>query len=404
MDNSKQSRYNDEDKKYIKPSYRQKGSEIRGSLYKGTTAHAFTKKAIGSIPSKFETVLYPQGNEIKKGFGSCGFRFNDHALDNPGPGTYIDPKKITGSSMKLVSESFSKKGYGNGFISTSDRFRIENYYPYQIPGPGTYTQEPLLPITNKKPTDKISNQNAISEKYKRKPSSAFIRHEGRRKIERDKYLLGPGSYNISRSFIDNKSNQSTAAFKNTAIRFSLTKSTCNIPGPGQYNIDGDSLKHGVSQGNLGEKCSANFKESSGAKRVKVNLYDPFENVENEEKVTPGPGQYSEDLYGIFKRSMSGAKVKSSMFATHEILDRFGNKKPELNRGLKNLMPGPGQYHRNELTKNLDLREKSRAGAESVFKSDVPRSWQKKNSGPGPAFYKIGSGIIKGSKNMNPTKG
>jgi len=384
---------NIDESKYLKPSYRQKGGEMKGSLYRGTASHAFTKKNIGSIPSKFETVLYPQSNSNKKGFGSNGFRFTVQASENPGPGAYIDP--ATHCSMRLVSDSYSKKGYGNGFISTSERFCIENYYPYQIPGPGTY--KPLAPITNLKPLGFSSGSTTISEKYKRKTSSAFMAHKGRSKVEKKRYELGPGSYNISRSFIKDKDSRNTAAFRNTAMRFTVNKNTIPEPGPGpgQYNIDKEGLKRGASQGKLGVACCGIFRQPSGAKRIKVNLYDPFENVENEDKVTPGPGQYEGEI--TYKRSASNTRLCSSMFAPHEIIDRFGRPKTILKKELNQNLPGPGYYHKEE-----NSNKKSTVGF--VFKSDVKRNtFIKKVSGPGPAFYKMKSAIAKESKNINPKR-
>ena len=41
-----------------KVSYRQKGKQASGSLVKGTTTAAFMKKGMGSVPSKYETVVY----------------------------------------------------------------------------------------------------------------------------------------------------------------------------------------------------------------------------------------------------------------------------------------------------------------------------------------------------------
>eukprot|EP00826_Nyctotherus_ovalis_P042104 TRINITY_DN4298_c0_g1_i4.p1 TRINITY_DN4298_c0_g1~~TRINITY_DN4298_c0_g1_i4.p1 ORF type:complete len:399 (-),score=55.55 TRINITY_DN4298_c0_g1_i4:103-1299(-) len=384
--------------RHAKSSYRQKGGEVRGSLYRGTASHAFTKKSIGSIPSKFETVLYPQSASTKKGFGSNGFRFTVQASENPGPGAYIDPTKNAHSSMRLISDSFSKKGYGNGFVSACERFRIENYYPYQVPGPGAY--KPLASIINGRPSKPTSSPNAAPEKYKRKPSSAFMPREGKLRVEKQRYQLGPGSYEVSRSFIKDKSSRNTAAFRNTVTRFSMKNTKSAMPGPGQYDMDTQGLKRGASQGRLSENCSAIFRQPSGAKRIKVNLYDPFESVENEDKLTPGPGQYTGEQETTFKRSLSGAKLCSSMFAPHEIIDRFGKPKTELKKGWRQMMPGPGEYYKEADKATVTAKY----GAGFVFKSSVRRAnFTRKMSGPGPAFYKVKSVIVKESKNINPKR-
>jgi len=400
-----------EESKYLKPSYRQKGSEIKGSLYRGSTANAFTKKTIGSIPSKFETVLYPQNNITKKGFGSNGFRFTAQVSENPGPGSYIDPINRVNSSMRLTSDSFSRKGYGNGFISTSDRFRIENYQPYQIPGPGAYKAPQLVPVTGKRSIGSAFEPGTVSEKYKAKVSSVFTEPKGKRRVEKPPNLLGPGSYGIIKTEPEKEEeNKITAAFKFSGQRFFLGKSAAHLPGPGQYETDMEGLKRGLSQaalGHLAEPASANFKQPAGAKRVKVNLYDPFENVEGEEKRTPGPGQYQEDQYALAKRLQEKTNgTISSMFAQPSIVDRFGKPNIAVKSTLEKLSPGPGQYYKHEIPKpkSGEAGLKVKNGAASAFKSEVKRGAYLMNKpGPGPAFYKLRQEPIKDSKNINPTK-
>jgi hypothetical protein len=111
-----------------------------GELKKGVTANAYVKKGVGSVPSKFETILYPPINSNiskMKGFGSKVGRFgpactSQDASEEPGPGNYI----TTGNSMNITSDSMSRKGYGNGFISKSIRFPDNAYQSYWQPGPG----------------------------------------------------------------------------------------------------------------------------------------------------------------------------------------------------------------------------------------------------------------------------
>ena len=45
-----------------------------GSVVKGTTSAAFMKRSMGSVPAKFETVVY-MNEQKKKGFGSNSERF-----------------------------------------------------------------------------------------------------------------------------------------------------------------------------------------------------------------------------------------------------------------------------------------------------------------------------------------
>ena len=60
---------------YAKANHRFKGKLASGSIVKGTTSAAFIKKSVGSVPSKYETIVYLQAEAKKKGFGSNSERF-----------------------------------------------------------------------------------------------------------------------------------------------------------------------------------------------------------------------------------------------------------------------------------------------------------------------------------------
>ena len=73
--------------KYDKVSYRQKGGRPNGSLVTGSTSNAYVKTGVGSVPSKFETIVWINPNAKKKGFGSNVARFNaQQESEDPGPG------------------------------------------------------------------------------------------------------------------------------------------------------------------------------------------------------------------------------------------------------------------------------------------------------------------------------
>ena len=78
------------------------------------------------------------------GFGKSEVRFakkghqEAHGIKQPpGPGAYFTGEQLI---KRPNNESYSKKGYGNGFISKLKRFREGKEYGYflQIPGPGAY--------------------------------------------------------------------------------------------------------------------------------------------------------------------------------------------------------------------------------------------------------------------------
>ena len=58
--------------------------------------------------------------------------FELRQIDMPGPGSYSVP-----SSLLKQSDSFSKKGYGNGFISKNQRFLLD-YETISRPSPCAY--------------------------------------------------------------------------------------------------------------------------------------------------------------------------------------------------------------------------------------------------------------------------
>lgn len=80
----------------------------------------------------------------------------------PGPGAYLDEKNL--NHMIKATDSFSKKGLGNGFISKVDRFKNNSlYYSKFLPGPGSYTT-----ATHSDSIIGLSTQSSFmpSQKYK----------------------------------------------------------------------------------------------------------------------------------------------------------------------------------------------------------------------------------------------
>ncbi len=403
--------------RYVTISYRQKGSEVRGSLCKGAVASAYTKRSIGSIPARMETVLYPQESlPVPKGFGSNAFRFSESHSEVPGPGTYLDPSKLVASSLRLVSDSYSRKGYGNGFISQRERFRIENYLPYQVPGPGSYRNEPMNAISPTKSAlteaDAVQIAN-VSERYKNKESPVFVPSEGNSHRNPGSGLPGPGTYNISRSLSESPDYKSTAPFRSHDVRF-LSKKQRTGPGPGQYELDMQGMRRSLAPGVLGPEISATscFHKPSGARRVKVNLYDPFESLEQEER-RPGPGQYTVDSDTI-QRRVADHPAGSSMFTLPQIVDRFGVPKLSAQAGPSGSSPGPGQYFVSGLVEERrekaapvqvgedELRDGKKFAGSTAFRSEVRRNAHLSGArGPGPAFYSPQVKPRKEIKNTNP---
>ena len=121
-------------------------------------------------------MAYQIQDTLKKGFGSNSLRFvgpqsyHNSGLD-PGPGQYLNENSL--NQMLKKSESFSKKGLGNGFISRVDRFKNgELYLRSYNPGPGSYTAS-----THSESLVGSSQFTRLCEKYKNQNlNSVFMSH------------------------------------------------------------------------------------------------------------------------------------------------------------------------------------------------------------------------------------
>lgn len=116
---------------------RQQGGEKGGKRQKSSISTRRSDKSC-SIPSKYSTTLFDKSK--LSGFGSSDMRFTsmDFFEDPcPGPGTY---ESMSNSTLSEINPSFSKKGYGNGFVSDKDRgVAMGANFVNRGPGPGAYT-------------------------------------------------------------------------------------------------------------------------------------------------------------------------------------------------------------------------------------------------------------------------
>jgi len=72
-----------------------------------------------------------------KAFGCSTNRFFEHEEEKPGPG-YYEQQSILSINTEF-KESNSKKGYGNGFVSSSNRNVFSFKYFNSGPGPCSYS-------------------------------------------------------------------------------------------------------------------------------------------------------------------------------------------------------------------------------------------------------------------------
>ena len=113
--------------KYEKISYRQKGKNKEGKILKGNISNSYMKAASPSVPSKFETQLF-DNNQENQAFGSKSIRFFEYINEDPGPGSYTNNESI--NLIGRNKQSYSKKGFGNGFISKNERFASD--FDFQV--------------------------------------------------------------------------------------------------------------------------------------------------------------------------------------------------------------------------------------------------------------------------------
>ena len=178
----------------------------KGKLFKGPNWTAYNKENLGSIPQKIEKALIEGKNNknlTKIGFNTQSERFfpKKNKEKNPGPGSYNISKDLTRTSTSF----YSSKGFGNGFVSQSDRFNNSSlYYSKYSPGPGEYQPQEIGTIGYK-----VSKSLLAKSLYNNKKNVS---------LKNRNYTPGPGQYNINNNFKWNQLYKSSF-FASNAPRF-----------------------------------------------------------------------------------------------------------------------------------------------------------------------------------------
>eukprot|EP00899_Mesostigma_viride_P025378 jgi/Mesvir1/6024/Mv00769-RA.1 len=243
--------------------HREGGQHKTGHIVKGSAWSTKTPGApfvTSTIPARFEAVPNPTAveSEKKKAFASTAPRFAsktlapEHMLANPGPGSYS-----SASSFVTENESFSKKGYGSGFVSKADRFSRANSGRRPGPGPGAYDspQAAAFPL------------RAAGSQVAAPPSSAFAPPAA---------VAPPHAVAVPRR---------------------------HGPGPGEYS----PMKPAPGQGNV---AKASFR--SGVDR-QVEIFRP--------KDTPAPGDYQYPTGIGSGTGGASSVFRSTTTAHHDHVDR-----------------------------------------------------------------------------------
>lgn len=113
-------------------------------IRKGANWTAYNREHLASIPSKNEYLIIENNTEKNRGFSSQVPRFkqigNNH--ETPGPGAYKSESYSSiakNTSFRNNSAFNNSKGFGNGFISNTERFNyLDEYKAGYCPGPGDY--------------------------------------------------------------------------------------------------------------------------------------------------------------------------------------------------------------------------------------------------------------------------
>ena len=212
--------------------------------------HLLTEQTHQPTTSTFPLTPYQTQLVFPKvAFTSTTQRFQTNspkdALQTPGPGTYN-----LANSFNITSSSLSTKGYGNGFISTNQRFQDMNgklHNETYLPGPCEYKKEHYNSLQHSVNTS-LKGQSL----YNSKPSYHF---------KSNNISPGPCSYNPNK--INTESYSGESNFKSEMRRFKAMHFN-GIPGPGTYYQDALYKQYKINNRNNTDESSYYFKEHTNS--------------------------------------------------------------------------------------------------------------------------------------------
>lgn len=339
------------------PNFRQIGTRTAGRLLLGNAHHHVGHTTSSSIPSKFETVLYT-GDAENDAFHSRTSRFKPTQVDLPGPGAYHQP-----ASMNWEKSSLSQKGFGNGFVSKTQRFynvpgptnagpgsyghadwleqkerhdfnRMETTGPFKdsvagplaadtvannaVPGPGTYQEDALQIVRG-------SRRTRLPATHSKSLRNKSLKGSKKRTKKKNRAVTGPSVPNKGKDVLTGQD----VHFGSTVDRF-LTHDR-KVPAPGTYNpahqgtIEANTMTAWFHQ----DIPSAPFRSTSD--RVNIEGGDTMFN--------PGPGHYRPGEANELTKLEREAAAHSTFKPTGNT--RFGE--PLRRRVQPDNFPGPGSY-------------------------------------------------------------
>ena len=321
-------------------------SPKKGRIYRGPNFNAYNRESLGSIPGKHENILVRVSNIGRVGFSSgIANRFSKDINLSPGPASYN-----TNQSSSTNKESFSSKGYCNGFVSKSERFdNLKEFNDKFNPGPGQY---------NNSESCSLFNQISKSINYKN-----LYEYSGNNKsLKVNVESPGPGDYDLIASPPYKKIEYS---FNKKPERFFKLKQDI-FPGPGKYNDIHNSEFFIPDK----DKHTSNFfKKPYYNEREKHKEELLMGNEIEDKNWSPGVGEY--DIKSLFGRNNNFNNQNYKMIRINNFETKNNDK--------------------TSITRNDNYYVKSsfdgRMGYDSIFKSVSPKIKElKKNHIPGPAYY------------------
>jgi len=386
----------------------------KGKIHKGPIYNAYNRENLGSIPGNLENIL---SNEKKSqiGFLSQSDRFTnsymrESKLNIPGPGSYIF------SALNTTSDSFhSSKGFGNGFVSSCDRFNErEMYMNKHRPGPGEYKSTEKYTIANS-----VKNSMHYKSLYDKKEIKSL-------KIKRN--LPGPGYYNPILNQAKDIENRTLSSFRSDVTRFkkNVYESKTPVPGPGNYfteNSNENKLKNSTTssffklpmkkkENLLGKYLNEVKNTQDNTEHNKYNYLEDFKfNTETSNK--NGKTMYNMRS-GFFdekkeNQSMKNLNQKGIFSVSNQKIPIFSQDnninfqglKIDFKNNIQDLADNSGEVIEDQ-KEDFDYNSlNSKKSYKSIFKLSPPRwTQQRSNHVPGPAYYDPIPPSIK--KNFNST--
>lgn len=312
-------------------------SPRQGKLIRGPRWDAYNRQNLGSIPRQVENIILRDHDEENKlAFNSKSPRFPDIEVfsnfvqsssngDNGSggiSGSHTENNKksrfddVSCHANLSSKPSYSIKGFGNGFASSTERLTYNDIYRQgYLPGPGEYNSS----------TNYNSKVNANKNSYKR-----------------------------------------SSSYNKESLEFGVKSNPCNLPGPGYYNISKDLLFTRYRNQNNQNQNSNKLLYSKAMKKHRYNnkSQNQSDELKDETKGNPidstsknqlGPGDYNINFNDISSQNREKHRklVKDIIALRRENIQNF-RISLERNESKQRKI-----HEKNEVARIVKLYEKSK---------------------------------------------